>query len=149
MKEGDGYWESFGTPVLPRSLYLQQLEDRLGEQAVLNITTEEQRARSLWDKLASWEGRYLTGVMEQEKPSPPVKFFPNPVNNQLHIDLTDLPSDRVSVMLYDALGRSVYREEVTGGAINQIQIPEPIHQDFLILKVAAGHHLYVEKVVME
>jgi hypothetical protein len=27
---GDGYWDSFGTPVEPRSLYLAQLRDRLG-----------------------------------------------------------------------------------------------------------------------
>lgn len=33
----DAQWESFGRPVAPRSLYLQQLEDRLGKQAVLNI----------------------------------------------------------------------------------------------------------------
>lgn len=34
---GDGYWESTNTPVEPRSLYLRQLEDRLGPQAVKNI----------------------------------------------------------------------------------------------------------------
>jgi hypothetical protein len=33
-----GYWESFGTHVTPRSLYLQQLEDRLGPAAVAAIT---------------------------------------------------------------------------------------------------------------
>lgn len=33
----DGWWESIGTPVSPRSLYLQQLQDRLGERAVQNI----------------------------------------------------------------------------------------------------------------
>ena len=33
----DGWWESFGRHVAPRSLYLQQLEDRLGRQAMLNI----------------------------------------------------------------------------------------------------------------
>src|SRR5262249_17427212 len=32
-----GYWESFGKHVGPRSLYLKQLEDRLGKQAVANI----------------------------------------------------------------------------------------------------------------
>jgi hypothetical protein len=32
-----GYWESFGRHVAPRSLYLAQLADRLGEQAVRNI----------------------------------------------------------------------------------------------------------------
>jgi len=32
-----------GSAVEPRSLYLQQLEDRLGKQAVANVTTEPQR----------------------------------------------------------------------------------------------------------
>jgi hypothetical protein len=35
--EGDGYMESTNAPVAPRSLYLRQLEDRLGPQAVQNI----------------------------------------------------------------------------------------------------------------
>jgi hypothetical protein len=35
--KGSGFWESFGTPVEPRSLYLKQLEDRLGPQAVANL----------------------------------------------------------------------------------------------------------------
>lgn len=33
----DGYWEAEGRHVSPRSLYLQQLEDRLGSEAVENI----------------------------------------------------------------------------------------------------------------
>lgn len=35
---GDAYRESSGKPVRPRSLYLRQLEDRLGAQAVKNIS---------------------------------------------------------------------------------------------------------------
>jgi hypothetical protein len=30
----DGYWESLGKHVQPRSLYMKQLEDRLGAPAV-------------------------------------------------------------------------------------------------------------------
>lgn len=41
--EPNGIIESQGKPVKPRSLYLQQLKDRLGEQAVINVTTFEQR----------------------------------------------------------------------------------------------------------
>lgn len=36
-KMGDGYWESKNVPVTPRSLYLQQLEERLGPDAVKNL----------------------------------------------------------------------------------------------------------------
>ncbi len=38
-----GHYESHGTPVKPRSLYLKQLEDRLGKQAVENVTATWQR----------------------------------------------------------------------------------------------------------
>ena len=63
--EGDGQWvpdeppgvqESLGEPVLPRSLYLQQLADRLGEDAVERISTEAQRDGTIWDELADWAG---------------------------------------------------------------------------------------------
>jgi len=46
-----GYIESHGTPVQPRSLYLKQLEDRQGTSAVKNITIEEQRNQSIYDWL--------------------------------------------------------------------------------------------------
>lgn len=46
-----GYWESWGTPVLPRSLYLQQLEERMGAQAVQNIATTQQLQNQLRDSL--------------------------------------------------------------------------------------------------
>jgi len=37
QREGNGEFDSFGTPVAPWSLYLQQLRDRLGETALRNI----------------------------------------------------------------------------------------------------------------
>ncbi len=46
-----GYWESWGTHVLPRSLYLQQLQDRLGAQALQNIVTPDQAQGRIWDSL--------------------------------------------------------------------------------------------------
>lgn len=46
-KSGNGYWESWGTNRLPRSLYLQQLEERLGNAAVQNIATPEQLNNTL------------------------------------------------------------------------------------------------------
>jgi hypothetical protein len=42
-KREQGVHLSSGKPVKPRSLYLKQLEDRLGEQAVKKVTTEAQR----------------------------------------------------------------------------------------------------------
>ena len=43
-------------PVVPRSLYLQQLRDRLGLVAVENVTSTEQRNGRLWSQLANWAG---------------------------------------------------------------------------------------------
>lgn len=54
---GEGYWESWGTHVQPRSLYLQQLEDRLGVSAVENISIPEQQSADIYDLLAAWAGQ--------------------------------------------------------------------------------------------
>jgi hypothetical protein len=55
-EEHAGIVQSMGQVVTPRSLYLQQLRDRLGEQAVINITTEAQRDGRIWDSLAAGAG---------------------------------------------------------------------------------------------
>jgi uncharacterized protein YjdB len=54
-----GYWEKSGpagTHVNTRSLYYKQLEDRLGADAVANITIPEQRTGNIYNKLLSWAG---------------------------------------------------------------------------------------------
>jgi hypothetical protein len=53
---GDGYWESWGTNVHPRSLYIQQLEDRLGVSALDNVLIPEQQSGEIYDLLATWGG---------------------------------------------------------------------------------------------
>jgi len=55
-EEPAGIVESAGKTVMPRSLYLQQLQDRLGEQAVINITTDAQRKGRIWDSLVTHSG---------------------------------------------------------------------------------------------
>ena len=51
-----GIFESSEGPVVPRSLYLQQLEDRLGPDAVEAITLPAQRKGRIWDLLSNWAG---------------------------------------------------------------------------------------------
>lgn len=51
-----GYVESWGTPVEPRSLFLSQLKERLGQAAVESITTAAQREGSIWEALKGWAG---------------------------------------------------------------------------------------------
>lgn len=51
-----GWWESPQQPVNPRSLYLAQLKDRLGEDAVAAVTTPAQRQGRVWSRLQAWAG---------------------------------------------------------------------------------------------
>ncbi|HKK87977.1 MAG TPA: hypothetical protein VJ917_03945, partial [Saprospiraceae bacterium] len=55
-QSGAGYWEQWNNPVQPRSLYLQQLQDRLGPDAVAHVTIPEQLTGTIYDKLESWAG---------------------------------------------------------------------------------------------
>lgn len=55
-QNGAGFWESWNATVVPRSLYLQQLEDRLGAAAVNNIAIPEQLTGNIFDILAAWAG---------------------------------------------------------------------------------------------
>ena len=53
---GEGYWESWGANVQPRSLYVQQLEDRLGGSALEQVLIPEQQSGEIYDLLATWGG---------------------------------------------------------------------------------------------
>jgi len=55
-EEPTGIVESAGQMVLPRSLYLQQLRDRLGAGAVIEVTTAAQRKGRIWDSLSTQAG---------------------------------------------------------------------------------------------
>jgi hypothetical protein len=73
-----GYWESWGVPVLPRSLYLQQLQERLGASAVAQITTADQINNVLRQRLID-RGRLIAA-------EPPVGILSG---NIAAFDLTD------------------------------------------------------------
>lgn len=51
-----GHYDAHGEHVIPRSLYLKQLEDRLGISAVENITMPEQLEGTIYDMIESWKG---------------------------------------------------------------------------------------------
>ena len=53
----DGCWQSFGQHVEPRSLYLRQLHERLGMDAVRAVTTPEQLNGSIFEQLRRRYGR--------------------------------------------------------------------------------------------
>lgn len=54
-----GVVESLGESVVPRSLYLAQLEDRLGASAVRSVTIPAQREGTIWNALRAWRGSGL------------------------------------------------------------------------------------------
>ena len=56
----DGCWQSFGQHVEPRSLYLRQLQDRLGATAVRAVATPEQLNGSIFEQLRRRYGREPT-----------------------------------------------------------------------------------------
>lgn len=115
IKSGAGFWESWGTEVTPRSLYFQQLKDRLGSGAVENVTTADQRKGSIWNSLAKWGGvgdySLVTGI-EQQKEEVPGTYsleqnYPNPFNPKTTIRY-ELPiSNHVVLKIYDVLGREI------------------------------------------
>ena len=54
--EPNCWTESHGTAITPRSLYLQQLADRLGSRAVEAVTLPAQRVGSITNYLDNWAG---------------------------------------------------------------------------------------------
>jgi hypothetical protein len=56
VDEEDGIKVSEGTPVAVRSLYLQQLRDRLGNFAYETVTAPKQRSGRIGNDLREWEG---------------------------------------------------------------------------------------------
>lgn len=55
--EANGIMLFKGQEAPVRSLYLQQLEERLGPQAVAAITTPAQRVGTIWAQLKRWQGK--------------------------------------------------------------------------------------------
>lgn len=97
---GAGYWESWGANVQPRSLYLQQLKDRLGESAVDNVVIPEQESGEIYDLLAAWggQGNFSDGGFHGEIPH--VSFI-NPMST---IDVSIWEESDIQVAATDSDG---------------------------------------------
>ncbi len=54
--QAQGIIESWGQPVSPRSLYIEQLRERLGEDALDNVILPAQKQGNIWDSLRAWKG---------------------------------------------------------------------------------------------
>lgn len=149
VKEGAGFWESYGTAVLPRSLYIQQLEDRLGHEAVLNITTQEQRNGGIWDELASWTGGAVNVFVSTKNLETEIRVFPNPTADKLNIDLSKFQNENVNISLYDIQGRCIFSEETNSGSVVQISLAKLVRDKFIILKLSSRDISKVEKIIIK
>ena len=102
---GDGYWESWGNHVLPRSLYLQQLKDRLGD--INNVIIAEQQSEEIIDLLTSWRGQgdFSEGGFQGEIPNVSFIFPSNEIDvstwegGDILVDATDSDGTIQSVKL--------------------------------------------------
>jgi len=99
-QSGEGYWGNWGANVVPRSLYLQQLEDRLGGSAVDNVVIPGQKSGEIYDLLAAWggQGDFSDGGFQGAMPS--VNFI-NPTST---IDVSTWGGGDIQVEATDSDG---------------------------------------------
>ncbi|MFC2080954.1 DNRLRE domain-containing protein [Bacteroidota bacterium] len=150
-KEGAGYWESYGIPVQPRSLYLQQLSDRLGEQAVINITTEDQRNGNIWDQMADWAGNEPEGVniYEMQSHSGEVRIYPNPAEGHFFVDLRELETTMFNIELFDLQGKCISNLEIFGGKTVRLNMPGQISNELLLIRISRENTSIIKKITIK
>ena len=146
IKSGAGSWESWGTQVTPRSLYFRQLQDRLGLQGVINVTTAEQRAGNIWESISKWAGvgdPSTTTDSNLSEDKIPTNYslgqnYPNPFNPCTVISYQLPVSSLVTLKIYDILGR----EAAT--LVDAVQLPGYHNSKFSILnsQFCSGVYLY-------
>ena len=115
VQNGAGFWESWKTQVLPRSLYFQQLKDRLGNSAVEKVTITEQRLGNIWGLLSKWGGvgnlTSATNINSKDIVNPAKlaieQNYPNPFNPVTNIRFSVSVKGRTIVKIFDLLGREM------------------------------------------
>jgi len=97
---GEGYWESWGATLPPRSLYVQQLKDRLGESALEHVLIPEQQSGEIYDLLATWggNGNFSDGGFQGDIPT--VSF----INPTSPIEVSTWEGDDIQIEASDSDG---------------------------------------------
>ncbi len=116
LQLGEGYWESWGEHIMPRSLYYQQLADRLGASAVTAVTIPEQsEAEGISDLLLNWAGLGATGNgadVNSPETAKPLRTrlscnYPNPFNPVTQFTLHIARSGQYQLAVYNTYGQQV------------------------------------------
>lgn len=104
-KSGEGYWENWGQNITPRSLYLHQLQDRLGLDAIKNIATQEQLDGTIIEKIKTWGGldSLKTYNSLESLSFENIKMYPNPCTNVLY--LNTINSAFSDIQIFDNNGK--------------------------------------------
>jgi hypothetical protein len=132
LKLGAGFWESYGSPVTPRSLYYQQLKDRLGNSAVDNITLPVQRTGNIWSYLSTWAGIGDLSVITKssfDEENIPSNFslsqnYPNPFNPVTTIQFSVPSNGHATLKIFTISGQEVatlYNKEAESKIFHQVQ----------------------------
>jgi hypothetical protein len=147
---GDGYWELWGTRVQPRSLYIQQLKDRLGAQAVENITIPSQDSEYFYDILSAWSGNgdleSITGLSIRDWDRGTVRVYPNPARGRIFIDLEKGMNARF-IRVLDLAGRPVMTLEA--GGETTLSIEPRMDPGIYILEIHTDGGVISRKIMLE
>ncbi len=88
----------------------------MGEPVIGNIDNGESLGQGFW--LGAIEGVVLSN--EDFNSSIETSFYPNPVKDFLNISFTDMEGQNIELVLYDILGREVYKKQMTGIANTEV-----------------------------
>lgn len=144
---GNGYFELNDQDAQPRSLFYQQLQDRIGKEAVDAMTTETQKNGTILRALKEWKGEgyfdpaWVTSNEEETNLEQPQGYFlkpnyPNPFNPSTQIEFGLAKGGYTSLNVYNTLGQKVH-------SLVDAFIPGGLHQvSFNASNLPSGMYFY-------
>jgi len=138
LKTGAGYWEKWGRHVLPRSLYYQQLQDRLGEDAVLNTTISAQHSGRIYDVIKNWKGfGELTEYLPSNNPNladlrvndeTVMGFTPSTIDYTMEVTGNNIPQITAIPYFNSSAIDITHPEEIPGTAVIEITAEDGVNK---------------------
>jgi hypothetical protein len=144
-----------GTTFTPLAeLAGQGTTGRESNYAYLDQTASQETAPVLYYRLRQVD---LDGLMTlspiqvikwQKSALGDLRYYPNPVRDQLTLDLTTWPNGPCEVQLFDLAGRSHYVQALVGGQVQQLTLPT-LATGTYVLKVAGSGYQQTKLLVWE